>query len=91
MRSVSMSAANDDPMPRTEPMPKRTAWPEHDAASGCNVAAANDVLMSGVCVMTPWRVASCTSECGDQKPMGCALSNAAQNAAGSWNLIHAEA
>ena len=53
MRSVSMSEANDEPMPRTEPMPKRTACPEHDAASGCNVAAANDVLMSGVCVMTP--------------------------------------
>ena len=40
---------------------------------------------------TPWRRASRTNVCGLQKPIGWALSNAAQNAAGSWYLIHDDA
>ena len=53
--------------------------------------SASEALRSGVRTTTPWRRASRTSVCGLQNPIGWALSSAAQNAAGSWYLIHDEA
>ena len=73
-------------MPRIEPMPRRT-----DVPPSSSVAPASEALRSGVCTITPCRRASCTSVCGDQNPIGWALMSAAQNAAGSWYLIHDEA
>ena len=78
-------------MPRTDPIPSRTATPPVDASHGSSVAVASDARRSGVRTTTPWRRASWTSECGLQNPIGCAFSSAAQNAAGSWNLIHDDA
>ena len=52
---------------------------------------ASEALRSGVRTTTPWRRASWTRVCGLQNPIGWALSSAAQNAAGSWYLIHDEA
>ncbi len=59
--------------------------------TGSSVAFAAEALRSGVRTTTPWRRASRTSVCGLQNPIGWALSSAAQNAAGSWYLIHDEA
>ena len=59
--------------------------------TGSRVAVAREALRSGVRTTTPWRRASRTSVCGLQNPIGWALSSAAQNAAGSWYLIHDEA
>ena len=83
--------ASSLPTPRTEPIPNRTATSPTDSAHGSSVAVASDALRSGDRTTTPWRDASWASECGLQNPIGWALSNAAQNAAGSWNLIHDEA
>ena len=59
--------------------------------SGSSVALASEALRSGVRTTTPWRRASWTRVCGLQNPIGWAFSSAAQNAAGSWYLIHDEA
>ncbi len=96
LRTASISSANSEPIPRTDPIPNRTATSPSDDVPpeprhGSSVAAARDALRSGVCTTTPWRRASRTSVCGDQNPIGCALSSAAQNAAGSWYLIHDDA
>ena len=87
-RPCAIVRASSAPMPRTEPMPRRTAWPLTESAHGSSVAVSADALMSGVCTTTPWRRASRTSVCGDQNPMGWAFNNDAQNTAGSCSLIH---
>ena len=89
-RAASICAASCVPMPRTEPMPSRTASPPVERGSGSSHAPARDALMSGVRTTTPCRRASCTNVCGDQNPIGCELTSAAQKMAGSWNLIHAD-
>ena len=79
-------------MPRTDPIPSRTATPPIDPVARFQRGRArSDALRSGERTTTPWRRASCASVCGLQKPIGWALSSAAQNAAGSWNLSHDEA
>jgi len=50
-----------------------------------------EVATSGASTSTRWRRASCTSEWGDQKPIGWASSSPARNAAGSWYFNQAEA
>ena len=60
--------ASSLPTPRTEPIPRRTATSPTDSAHGSSVAAASDALRSGVRTTTPWRRASCTSECGSRSP-----------------------
>ncbi len=52
---------------------------------------ASEALRSGVRTVTPWRRASWTNVCGLQNPIGWAFNSAAQNAAGSWYLIHDDA
>ncbi|CAB4571235.1 unannotated protein [freshwater metagenome] len=78
-------------MPRTEDIPIRMASTPCESRSWVTVATSDDVLMSGVWTTTPCRRASRTKVCEDQKPIGCEFSNAVQNIAGSYNLIHAEA
>ena len=84
-----MRCATASPIPRTEVSPNRTAgwraapWRRRRSSSPhSNVAPTPETSTWGRCTVTPWRRASATNDCGDQNPMGCALSSPAQNAAG---------
>ncbi len=81
-RPATIAAASSSPIVRIDPSPRRTACPPVDIVHGSSVAIASEASRSGPSVVTPWRRASLTSECGDQKPIGWALISAAQNAAG---------
>ena len=75
--AASIACASSLPTPRTLEMPRRNANPPVDSLHGSKVAPAFDAFKSGLCTTTPCRRASRTSECGDQKPIGCAFNNAA--------------
>ena len=78
-RPATIRSAVASPTPRTDPSPSRSTGSDARPSSD---APTSERFTWGRRTRTPCRRASATSDWGDQKPIGCELSNPAVNAAG---------